>query len=78
MSLPAARAKINQLLLECEQVLAGADVKNLAQAATATAKLSEIDKQLSALKGGDGRLERARAYVREQVKKIKLASIEAL
>src|SRR4051812_23359071 len=70
--------RVNQLLLECEQVLAGADVTNLAQAATATAKLSEIDKQLAALKGGDGRLERARAYVREQVKRIKLASIEAI
>jgi MoxR-like ATPase len=70
--------RVNQLLLECEQVLASADVKNLAQAATATAKLSEIDKRLGALKGGDGRLERARAYVREQVKKIRLASIEAI
>jgi MoxR-like ATPase len=69
--------RVNQLLLECERVLAGADVRNLAQAATATAKLSEIDKQLAALKG-DGRLERARAYVREQVKKINLASIEAI
>jgi MoxR-like ATPase len=69
--------RVNQLLLECEQILASADVKNLAQAATATAKLAEIDKQLAALKG-DGRLDRARAYVRDQVKKIKLASIEAI
>ncbi|HEY2637553.1 MAG TPA: hypothetical protein VGI54_09215, partial [Solirubrobacteraceae bacterium] len=66
------------LLLECEQVLASADVKHLAEAATATAKLSEIDKQLAALKGGGARLERARSYVKEQVKKIKLASIEAI
>jgi MoxR-like ATPase len=69
--------KINQLLLEVEQILAATDVRNLAQAATATAKLGEIDKQLGTLKG-DGRLERARSYVREQVKKIKLASIEAI
>lgn len=69
--------KINQLLLEAEQILAAADVRNLAQAATATAKLSEIDKQLGSLKG-NGRLERARAYLREQIKKIKLASIEAI
>ena len=69
--------RINQLLLECEQVLAATDVRQLAQAATATAKLQEIDRQLGALKG-DGRLERARAYVREQIKRIKLASIEAI
>src|SRR4051794_22208299 len=69
--------RVNQLLLECEQILASADVKNLAQAATATAKLAEIDRQLAALKG-DGRLDRARGYVREQVKRIKLALIEAI
>jgi MoxR-like ATPase len=68
--------RVNQLLLEAEQVLAGTDVRHLAQAATA-AKLAEIEKQLAALKG-DGRLDRARAHVREQVKRIKLASIEAL
>jgi MoxR-like ATPase len=69
--------KINQLLLEVEQILAGTDVRNLSQAATATAKLGEIDRQLGALKG-NGRLDRARGYVREQVRKIKLASIEAI
>jgi MoxR-like ATPase len=69
--------RINQLLLECEQVLAATDVKSLPQAATATAKLGEIDRQLAAL-SGDGRLARARAYVKEQIKRIKLASIEAV
>jgi MoxR-like ATPase len=69
--------RINQLLLECEQVLTATDVRQLAQAATATAKLQEIDKKLGALKGDD-RLERARSYVREQIKRIKLASIEAI
>ena len=58
-----AGMRVNQLLLEGEQVLAAADVRNLAQAATAAAKLAEIDKQLGALKG-NGRVERARAYVR--------------
>jgi len=52
-------------------------VRNLAQAATATAKLQEIDKQLGALRC-DGRVERARGYVREQVKKIRLGSIDAI
>jgi MoxR-like ATPase len=69
--------KVNQLLLEAEQILAAADVRQLAQAATATAKLQEIEKRLASLKA-DGRVERARAYVREQIKKVKLASIEAI
>jgi MoxR-like ATPase len=69
--------KINQLLLETEQILAATDVKNLGQAASATAKLQEIDKQLGMLKP-DPRLDRARAYVRDQIKKVKLASIETL
>jgi MoxR-like ATPase len=69
--------RLNQLLLECEQVLSSTDVRNLAQAATATAKLSEIDRQLGTLKG-NGRVDRARAYVREQVRRIKVASIEAI
>jgi MoxR-like ATPase len=69
--------RLNQLLLECEQVLSSTDVRNLAQAATATAKLGEIDRQLGALKG-NGRVERARSYVKEQIRKIKVASIEAI
>jgi MoxR-like ATPase len=69
--------RLNALLLECEQVLAATDVRNLAQAATATAKLQEIDKQLGALKC-DGRVERARGYVKEQIKKIRLGSIDAI
>lgn len=69
--------RLNHLLLECEQVLASTDVRNLSQAASATAKLGEIERQLGTLKG-DGRVERARAYVKEQVRKIKVASIEAI
>src|SRR5207248_7544977 len=70
-----AGMRVSQLLLEAEEVLAGADVRDLAQAAAAAAKLAEIDRQLAALKG-DGRLGRARGYVREQLRKLKLASIE--
>jgi MoxR-like ATPase len=69
--------RVNQLLLEVEQILASTDVRQLAQAATATAKLGEVEKQLAALKG-DGRLLKARSYVRDRIKKIKLASIEAV
>jgi MoxR-like ATPase len=66
--------RVNQLLLECEQILAATDAGNLAQAATATAKLGDIDRTLAGLKG-NGRVDRARSYLKEQIKKIKLASI---
>ena len=69
--------KVNSMLMECEQILAGCDVRNLGQAATATAKLGEIGKTLATLKG-NGRVERASAYVREQVRKLKLASLDSI
>ena len=69
--------RVTQLLLEVEQILAGTDVRHLAQAATAAAKLADIDRQLGGLTG-NGRVERARAYVKDQVKKLKLASLEAV
>lgn len=69
--------RVSQLLLECEQVLTGCEVKNLASAAAAAAKLGEIDKQMGSL-SGNGRLENARKHVKDQIKKLKLASIEAL
>lgn len=72
-----AGMRLNGLLLEAEQVLAGADGRDLARAAAATAKLGDIDKQLAALKG-NGRADRARAYVQEQVRQLKLASLDAI
>jgi len=69
--------RVTQLLLEVEAVLAAADVRNLADAAKAAAKLAEIDRQLAGLRG-NGRLDGARAYLRDQLKKLKLASIEAV
>jgi MoxR-like ATPase len=69
--------RVTQLLLEAEQVLAAADVRNLADAAKAAAKLAEIDRQFAGLKG-NGRVEKARTYLKEQLKKLKLASIEAI
>src|SRR5262249_26182184 len=69
--------RLNALLLEAEQVLAATDVRNLAKAATATATLQGTDNQLGALRC-DGGVERARGYVREQVKKIRLGSIDAI
>ena len=69
--------RVTQLLLEVESVLAATDVRNLAEAAKAAAKLAEIDRQLSTLKG-NGRVEKARTYLKEQLKQLKLASIEAV
>ena len=69
--------RVTQLLLEVEQVLAGADVRNLPDAAKAAAKLAEIDRQLAGLRG-NGRVEKARTYLKDQLKRLKLASIEAV
>ena len=69
--------RVNHLLLETEQILNSTDTKQLSQAATATAKLQDVDKQLRGLKG-NGRVERTRKYVQEQIKYIKLASPESL
>ena len=69
--------RVTQLLLEVESVLAATDVRNLADAAKSAAKLGEVERQLSSL-SGNGRVEKARHYVREQLKKLKRASIEAV
>jgi MoxR-like ATPase len=60
-----AGMRVNGLLLEAEAVLAATDVRNLAQAATAAAKLAEIDRQLAPLE-------------REQIRQVRLGSIEAV
>src|SRR5262249_5264921 len=73
-----AGMQVNSLLVEVEQIVAATDPRQLAQAASATSKLQEIHQKLGALRGGDGRVAKARDYVQQQVKKIKLASIETL
>ena len=72
-----AGMRVAQLLVEAEDVLAAADVRDLADAARAAAKLGEIDRQLAGL-AGNPRAEAARAYVRDQIKTLKLASIAAV
>ena len=72
-----AGMRVTQLLLEVESVLAATDVRNLAEAAKAAAKLGEVDKQLATL-SDHARVETARLYVREQLKTLKLASIESV
>lgn len=70
--------RVNSLLLEVEQILADTDVRNLGQAAGAASKLQEVFKQLGGLTGGNGRVTKAKQYVQEQVKRIKLASLDAI
>jgi MoxR-like ATPase len=72
-----AGMRINQYLLECEKILAATEVRNLGQAAAASTKLQEIEKQLGALPG-DPRASKARAYVKDQIRRIRLASIDAI
>ncbi len=68
--------KINGLLMEAEQIIADTDPKDLGKTAVATKKLSEIGKQLQGINGV--RAEQAREYVRQEAKRIKLATVDAL
>ncbi|VTU01483.1 atpase : ATPase AAA-5 OS=Anaeromyxobacter dehalogenans (strain 2CP-C) GN=Adeh_3266 PE=4 SV=1: AAA_5 [Gemmataceae bacterium] len=69
--------RVAQLLLEVEGVLGATDARNLADAARAAAKLGEVERQLAALPAGP-RAEAARGYVRDQLKRLKLASLDAV
>ncbi len=68
---------VNSLLLETEQILASSDVSQLSQAASATVKLGEIAKKLSGLTSANGRAEKAIAYVKGEIKRIKVQSVES-
>lgn len=69
--------RVTALLVEAEQVLAAVEPRNLTSAATAAAKLGEIERQLSTVVA-NGRAERARGHVQEQLRKLKLASLDAV
>jgi MoxR-like ATPase len=71
-----AGLRLNALLLEAEQVVAAANLRDLAQAATCAAKLSEIDRQLGLVKA-DARQARARAHVQALLKQVRLGSLGA-
>jgi MoxR-like ATPase len=71
-----AGMQVNSLLVEAEGVIAATDPKDLSQAATAAAKLQEVAKKLAAFTG-NARAAKAAAYVKEQTKKIRLASIDS-
>jgi MoxR-like ATPase len=69
--------RVAGLLQEAEQILATTDSRDLAQAAAATVKLGEIERQLAAL-DGDPRASRLRGYVRDQIKRLRLDSLSAV
>jgi MoxR-like ATPase len=68
--------RVSALLLEAEGVVAAADTRDLARAATAAAKLQEIDRQLALLRP-DARLSRARSHVQGLLKQVRLDSLGA-
>ena len=69
--------RVNALLLEAEQIVEAADVRDLGAVATAASKLAEVEKQIAALPKDD-RSAKAREYVRDQIRRLKLASIESI
>jgi MoxR-like ATPase len=68
--------KINTLLIEAEEIIGSTDLKDLAQTATACKKLSEVHAKLTAAPGA--KAASAAAHVASEVKRIRLASVEAL
>jgi len=71
-----AGMKINGLLMETEEIVAATDLKDLGQTATACKKLGEIHRQLSGMT--DTRATMAAEYIAGEVKRIRLATVEAL
>lgn len=69
--------RVNQMLLEAEEILSDADPRDLAKAATAAAKLGEVERRLAEI-GAEPRAAKVRTYVREQIRKLRLASLSAV
>ena len=72
-----AVARLDARLLEAEEILTDADPRDLAKAATAAAKLGEVERRLGEI-GAEPRAAKVRAYVREQIRKLRLASLSAV
>ena len=68
---------VNGLISEIEQVLSSVDPKDLGQAATAAAKLSEINKTLKGLKSHPKAVA-AIAYLKEQITQLRLKSLDSI
>jgi len=68
--------KINSLLIETEQIISTTDLRDLSETATACKKLGEVHAQLAGLSGAKATL--AAEHVAAEVKRIRLATVEAL
>lgn len=68
--------RINSLLIEAEQIISATDLRDLSQTASACKKLAEIHGKLTAATGN--RAQMAAEHVAAEVKRIRLASVEAL
>ena len=69
--------KVNGLISEIEQVLSSVDPKDLGQAATAAAKLSEINKTLKGLKSHP-KASAGIAYLKEKITELRLKSLDSI
>jgi len=69
--------RVNGLISEIEQILAGVNPKDLGQSATAASKLSEIQKSLKAMKEHPKALA-ALAYVKEKITELRLKSLDSI
>ena len=68
--------KINSLLMEAEQIISSTDLKDLSETATACKKLGEVHTQLKSITSA--RATMAAEHVAAEVKRIRLATVEAL
>jgi MoxR-like ATPase len=69
--------RVNGLISEIEQILAGVNPKDLGQSATASSKLSEIQKSLKLMKG-HAKADAALAYVKDQITQLRLKSLDSI
>ena len=58
-------------------MLEGCNPSDLAQAATAAAKLGEVQKKLSSLKKGE-RVNEALQFVKDQIQQLRLRSLDSI
>lgn len=69
--------KVAGLLSEANEVLEGCNAADLAQAATAAAKLSEVQKKLSAMKSAESVTE-ALQFVKDQINQLRQKSMDSI
>jgi hypothetical protein len=69
--------KAAALLYEANEVMEGCNAADLAQAATAAAKLSEVQKKLSAMKKSESVTE-ALHFVKDQINQLRQKTLDSI